>query len=160
MNEDDDEWLTHLEEYPNVALYGYPLAYLGDKGHFQANGPTVLYRPLIRSINEQVGDQEDSRALTAVASQGYNHLSHRVRHRQRTHDAQLGQVTAAVGGAFSNERSTKRKCQTRITQLENGFPHELFDHKIKNSEVDTSFRLENVYRLSLNQMDPDACRGK
>lgn len=167
--------------YPSssTTYYFYPQAGLRTVGHFQANGlPTKCY-PLVHKIDRDVQDpfnepergpndndnhdgigngnptfQYSRQAVFGISSQGYNVVMHRTRGRtSQHHDAQVGLVTAVLGGAWAgsgtSQSSTARSIEMKCTRT---MPHKAFADKIRNEPLDRDLRMENVYCIDVNAL--------
>ena len=147
-----------MDSTSKTKFNGFPLAFLKNKGHIQANGPLHCFRPFIDGINKDVRDQPGSKPLIAGSCQMYNLLSHRVRDRREHHDAQLGQVTAAIAGGNLAYKNLETKAAGFRELLESGYPHERFRDKIQTT-VPKSLRVETNYTVDFDLLDEDFSDG-
>lgn len=163
------------EDHPITPHYLYPMAGLKTIGHFQAKGLMTPFLLKLRELNTELktryseGDEEDiaSDLLTGygslvdgIASQGYNMLSHRVRTQGRHHDVQLGQMTAAFCGTHAPPGANWNKGDKFFAECEDWLPFQRYHEKIKDTVIDTSIRVENIYRISLRRLPNQARNGR
>jgi hypothetical protein len=164
---DSDERAEDTEDQPITPYYVYPMACLKSIGHFQARGLISPFQMKIRRLNEELKgkyrqDDEDDIAsdlltgyrpiVEGIASQGYNMLSHRVRAQGRYHDVQLGMMTAAFTGTHSTSMANENTSKRFTADCNRWLPYERYHEKISGAPVDTSTRVENVYRISLRKI--------
>ncbi len=156
MSEDDDQDISSPTKF-----YGFPLAFLKDKGHIQANGPLACYRPFIEDINDSIHACPGDSPVRAVAFQGYSLTSHRVRDRRENHDAQLGQVTSAVaGGNLGNNSLSTKALRIRENLEVQGYPHSRFAFKIQSRATPKQFRFETNYIVDMDLVAEDYYHGR
>lgn len=169
LEEDDDQ------DQPLTPHYLYPMAGLKTVGHFQANGLMTPFLMKLKELNKGLkeryreGDEDDIEAdlltgygplVEGIASQGYNMLSHRVRTQGRYHDVQLGQITAAFCGTHATPGANWTKGERFFDQCEDWLPFDRYHEKTKDTLIDTSIRIENVYRVSLRRLPYGAKNGR
>lgn len=140
-------------------FYRYPLANLHSYGNFQAKGPMANTQRMFNQMNRDIdgrngvvaGLSPPRVAVVAGGSQGYNLLSHRMRHGSKYHDAQLAWLCAALGGSLRRGVIQNRKFESIMRKLAAGLPHEVFEHKIKDLEGECcDIRLEDVIHMNLD----------
>lgn len=155
------------EEYPDA--YGskvqtFPLAFLGQYGNFQADGPLPVLKPLIRVINQNVADKEVRHPPTAIiagASQAYNVLSHRFRDGAKNHDAQKGEMTGCGGGTYGTSAVHSTKASKIRQTLTDDLPQNRFKKKIMDTTDGLrAMRFENVYQIVLDRMPEEYHDGR
>lgn len=163
------------EDIPMTPHYLYPMAGLKTIGHFQAKGLMTPFYMKLRELNAQLkenyreGDEEDIAAdlltgygplVEGIASQGYNMLSHRVRTQGRYHDVQLGQMTAAFCGTHATPGANANVAARFFRECEDWLPFQRYHEKITDTVIDTSIRVENIYRISLRRLPDEARNGR
>lgn len=135
--------------------------------------------PLIADINATVaidaappndtdGSDEDDddhvplpmNAVTGVDCQMYNAVMHRVRGTAQSHDAQRGDVTAALAGTYSNGAAQSRKAKRMAELCNTRLPHENFSMLIDHPGLETSLRMEAVHRIDLTKLRDDRRHGR
>ena len=162
------------EEYDEVHVDAYPLAFLKTAGNIQANGIPPCFYPVLTTINRSVGKRNEfrkestedtdsetddnapsARAVKPVSAQFYNYITHRVATRAGQFDSQQGTVTAAISGASAiteKDQNTARKWQS---YCDGGLPSERFHQKISVENCPTSCRAEFVYSVDIRDLkDP------
>lgn len=172
---DDDDGEEEEEDQPFTPHFLYPMAGLKTKGHFQAKGLITPFVMKLRELNTLLktqfreGDEEDIAAelltgygplVTGIASQGYNMISHRVRTQGRHHDVQLGQITAAFCGTHTAPGANWNKAERFFAECEDWLPFQRYHEKIRDTVIDTSIRVENIYRVSLRRLPNGARNGR
>ena len=96
-----------------------------------------------------------ARPIIPDCVQMYNLAMHQVRNSQREHDAQCGQGCASLAEKFVVSQ-TERKRLERIQEAVNAeLPHERVSRKINSGEINRSLRIEVVYHLDMEQIDPE-----
>ncbi|KAG6369887.1 hypothetical protein JVT61DRAFT_13351 [Boletus reticuloceps] len=138
---------------PLTPHYLYPMAGLKTIGHFQALGLMTPFITQLQRLNTNIrdlyhdGDEDEIEAdlltgyrplIEAVASQGYNMLSHRVRTAGRYHDVQRGLITAALGGTYPSTVSNSNLAKEFHRECSNSY---LSIHTMRRSPVHISTRL-------------------
>jgi hypothetical protein len=179
LPDDEDEVDGDDHGYTGITsgYHAYPQAGLQRYGHFQANGMMNPVKPFIKEINEQLrvrnrsdsGNREDEDdapemsphpPVTGVATQGYNSAMHYARGRGvQHHDAQLGLVTAAIGGTYAVSAKEKRIALARQQSCRHNLPHERFNNKIHEAEITRDLRMENVYCVDMLAIKPEYRSG-
>lgn len=178
----DNDFAAALDESPPpyVIVNAFRQGFLNSVGHVQVNAVPFPMVPLISKINAAVAidaaphddddDDEDEESdvhvplpMTAVSGidcQMYNAVMHRVRGTARTHDAQRGDVTAALAGSYSQGATQKRKATRMQKACSNRLPHENFSMLIDHDGLDTSLRMECVHHIDLTKLRADRRPGK
>ncbi|KAI0337422.1 hypothetical protein BDW22DRAFT_1433298 [Trametopsis cervina] len=95
---------------------------------------------------------ESATPIRGFASQGYNSVSHRIRWRAWTHDAQLGDMTAAVAGLFAATAADRSKAKHALNRLDIGKPFERLADLLATPSLNRSFRAENVFVIDVHQL--------
>jgi hypothetical protein len=176
----DDSPNGDSSSYPGspTTYYFYPQAGLRSVGHFQANGLITKCYPLVHKIDRDIQDPEEPerppnsndnhdgigngnptfeysrQAVFGVSSQGYNTVMHRTRGRKaQHHDAQVGLVTAALGGAWAAPNSAQSATARGIEHgCNRKMPHQSFADKIRSQPLSRDLRMENVYYIDVNAL--------
>jgi hypothetical protein len=168
--EEDFEDLDDDMEPSAVKYYVYPQAGLVTAGHFQANGLMTNFQKRVNILNSSIRDELDAEQIDEEASQrvpirgigcqGYNAVMHCTRGLgSQHHDAQKGYVTGALSGAWANNDATMETIARRMQQqCAHQLPHETYDRKIANEDIDRDLRLENVYAIDVLAL-PEAGRN-
>jgi hypothetical protein len=176
---DDEDDGDETDGYTGIkrGYDAYPQAGLQRYRHFQANGMMNPVKPFIKEMNQLLrdqngnqgrnGDDEDDEPemsphppVTGVATQGYNSAMHYARGRGvQHHDAQLGLVTAALGGTYALTAKEKRIALERQQSCRQNLPHERFNSKIHEAEITRDLRMENVYCVDMLAIKPDYRSG-
>lgn len=168
--------------YPGspTTFHFYPQAGLRTAGHVQANGLITKCYPLVHTIDRDIQDPLDEpdargpndndnhegigngnptfvysrQSVFGISSQGYNTVMHRTRGRKaQHHDAQVGLVTAALGGAWAVNNTSQSKTGRRIEAgCARKMPHKAFADKIRNQPLSRDLRMENVYYIDVNAL--------
>lgn len=171
-NPDDD--MSDFEPFarPNATINAFRQGFLKSAGHVQVNNVPHDMARLLTGINrnialnavpsDEVSDdgQDDSRpmpALSGIDCQMYNAVMHRVRGTANTHDAQRGDVTAAFAGSYSAGVPQRRTAKRLKDACTNRLPHENFRIMIDHDGLDTSLRIENVFRLDMMMVKAGTC---
>ena len=151
------------------------MACLQNVGHFQAHGLMSPFKMKVTELNNHIKDRylhddEDNIALElltgytplieGIACQGYNMLSHRVRAQGRYHEVQLGLITTALSGTHRSPSTNGNTAERFLTDCQNWLPFERYHEKITGLQVDTSTRIENVYRVSLRRIPEEHRNGR
>ena len=170
--EEEDEGMA---DQPMTAHELYPMAGLKTIGHFQAHGLMTPFLSKMQGLNRTLkrryhGDDEEhiaaellsgySPLIEGIACQGYNMLSHRVRAQGRYHEVQLGQMTAAFSGTHETPTTNQNIASKMHAECMDWLPYERFHEKISGMDVDTSTRIENVYRVSLRRIPEHSRNGR
>lgn len=160
---------------PYVIVNAYRQGFLHSAGHLQVNAVPFPMLPLIADINASVAfdndppaDDEDvddhvpspMTAVTGVDCQMYNAVMHRVRGTASTHDAQRGDITAALAGSFAKGAAQMRKATRFKNTCNTRLPHENFSLLIDHQGLDTSLRMECVHRIDLTKLRDDRRSGR
>ncbi|KAG6371989.1 hypothetical protein JVT61DRAFT_9007 [Boletus reticuloceps] len=160
---------------PLTPHYLYPMAGLKTISHFQALGLMTLFTTQLQRLNTNIrdlyhdGDEDEIEAdlltgyrplIKAVASQGYNMLSHQVRTAGRYHDVQRGLITAALGGTYPSTVSNSNLAKEFHRECSNSLPFDSYHEKITGAYLDTSTRVENIYRISLRRIPEHFRNGR
>ena len=98
-------------------------------------------------------------AIIATALQEYNLIQHRVRPSATDHDAQMGQVTAYLAGAYGIERRHERKHDSIKEAFRTGLPHQRFARKINSPGLERAFRLEVNYVVRVRRLKEEEREG-
>ena len=173
--DDDDTDGPSEHENHHVNVNAYPLGFLGIAGNIQANGIPHAFYPILTKINKNAGrrsndqpatsDDEDSsmadinqqhptsvKVVKPVASQFYNHITHRIATRAGRLDSQQGSLTAALSGAFAQskrDRMTAVEIQDYCNQSQ---PSDRFHTRTNIRECPTSCRAELVYSVDVRSL--------
>ena len=163
---------TGAEANP-VNIDAYPLGFLRVAGNVQATGVPHCFYPIITEINRAVRrtqnrsspeSDEDTFAMdldtpcfgaqvvTAVSSQFYNYIAHRIATRAGRLDSQQGSVTAALSGAFSQTTKDRATAYTKQAYCDRALPSDRFHRKIHRPECPTSCRAEFVYSVDVRAL--------
>lgn len=163
---------------PNVMVNAFRQGYLHSAGHVQVNAVPFPMVPLIAAINAAVAvdaapqrdDDDDDlddepyglpmQAVSGIDCQLYNAAMHRVRGTAKSHDAQRGDVTAALAGTYSEGPAQKRKAQRLKEKCQTRLPHENFSLLIDVEGLETALRMECVHRIDLTKLRPDRRSGR
>lgn len=175
MRDTFDDDVDVVDDTPMTPHYVYPMAGLKTIGHFQAQGLMAPFIRKLKQLNSRLrhhfhDEDEDmieadlttgySPLIEGVACQGYNMLSHRVRTAGRYHEVQLGLMTAALAGTHHPIGSNANTARHFYNQCEDWLPFERYHEKISGTLVDTSTRIENVYRISLRRIPAQHRNGR
>lgn len=160
---------------PNVIVNAYRQGFLHSAGHIQVNAVPFPMLPLIAEINESVAidaaphddDDEDDddhvplplKAVSGVDCQMYNTVMHRVRGTAGTHDAQRGDITAALAGSYSQGASQKRTATRLQDSCRVRLPHENFRDVISHEGIQVGLRVECVHHVDLTKLREDRQSG-
>lgn len=157
----------HIDDPHITSHYVYPMAGLRTLGHFQAGGLMTPFTQKLKELNTRVrqmynqDDEDDIEAdlllgysalIEGIASQGYNMLSHRVRSASRYHEVQVGSMTAAFAGTYHGSEASKNHAARFRDTCHQALPFERYHEKISGLDVDTSTRIENVYRVDIRRI--------
>ncbi|KAH7920877.1 hypothetical protein BV22DRAFT_1179673 [Leucogyrophana mollusca] len=172
---------------PDAVVSVFPQAFLRKYGHVQASTVLPQFTDTLNGIRTSIAakpnnhdddddDDDDelpdpnqalldptsstSRVLSPVASQFYNELSHRVRPTAALHDVQQGRITATLAGAYARTPKAKASHQKLLHQCQQSLPHKKFRSKIDLPDVPRALRLENVFVLDLDHVDPPKRKGR
>ncbi|KAG2742153.1 hypothetical protein P692DRAFT_201809895 [Suillus brevipes Sb2] len=174
---DDDDMVT-----PTINVY--PQAFLRKYGHLQSGSILPHFKTFVKKVqakitrrqrrnalNEGDDDQDDQDgdndivdpnvlppAIIASGCQFYNEISHRVRPNAGLHEVQQGRVTSALSGAYA-KGSGKHVHSTIMHHCGLSLPHQRYNNAIKMVDVPRDLRLENIYILQLESMDPAKRNG-
>lgn len=169
---DDDMSDFESSPQPHTVVNAYRQGFLKSAGHIQANNVPHDLKLILNDINSivahdaapQPNDEgsDDGQhvphpmpALFGVDCQMYNTVMHHVRGTANTHDAQCGDVTAALAGTYS-EGATQRKTAKRLKDsCTTRLPHENYRLIIDHPDLDTSLRIENVFLIDLLLLKDD-----
>jgi hypothetical protein len=178
--------LFSQQDHRSIWVRCFPQAFLRDYGHCQSNTiPWMLWEhlfPIQQKISRRYRphDSEDGfdtegmdtddddlppnaedvrSVLQPVASQFYNHLSHRTRASNGLHDVQLGQLTATLAGTYAVTRQEKEKFTALLNKCKMSLPFERFDTAISVENPPRALRLENVWVLDVLSMRPSLRNG-
>ena len=166
---------TLLEDLTMTEHYLYPMACLKTIGHFQAKGLMTPFLKKVKALNTRIkeqynGDDEDTIAdelltgysplIEGIACQGYNLLLHHVWTQGRYHEVQQGLMTAALSGTHTSPATNANVAAKFWTDCETWLPFDRYHEKVTHTRVDTSTRIENVYRVSLWRLPERAQNGR
>ena len=162
------DWDDGTIDLPDMKINVFPVSFLRDYGHFQANGVLQSFCKTMQGINNVIGrrpppagsvdgdeDSEDvedtvvKRALHAVSSQGYNELSHRVATKASSHEVQQGRIMAALAGAYATTPKAQAIAKKALEACEAKLPFDRFMSKISAADCPRSLRMEQVYYIDL-----------
>lgn len=138
-------------------------------GHIQVNAIPLPMVDIISNINATVAstfgeddgsaDDEDRSpfqcAVRGVDCQFYNAVMHRVRGTADTHDAQRGDVTAALSGSYAQGISQRRTATRLLEACNVRLPHQHFNHLINHTDLDTRLRVETVIHVDIKKLRYD-----
>lgn len=150
----------------------FPQACLVTAGHIQANGVVVPSVGLLRHLNRQLRrttteDDEDDEdgsdnenwvatgpgCVKGLGSQLYNAVMHNSHgYGTQHHDILTGKVTASLGGAWTIRPGDQTKAKTYQRQCGIMLPHESYEVKVTDRQVNRELRIELVYRINLRRM--------
>lgn len=178
----DDDRLDDEAQVSSVCTV-YPHAGLRTVGQWQATGVPDVFADVVKELNSAIyrsqrrqpsPDSDDEGvddnleelpcsygALLAYSSQAYSDLAHRYRDGRAFHDAQQGKLTGALLGTYGTTARHATAAETHRAHLRVGLPHQRFESKVKNPDVNAnpnSARLENLYVLRYNRL-PTAMRN-
>lgn len=147
---------------PQVTVNAYRQCGFKSIGHIQANRVPLRMNELIDRMNARLADvieteDEDNppvlgRAIRGVDCQFYNAAMHRVRGTADTHDAQRGDITAALAGSYSVGPSQKRTAERLRDACNVRLPHQNFNHLINHDDLDVSIRAECVFNIDIPKL--------
>jgi hypothetical protein len=107
----------------------------------------------VRGDESNDGNQGPTlQAVKPVSAQMYNYISHRVATHAGNHEAQHGNVTAAISGAFANNDKDKATAMNKQAYCEVGLPSERFHEKIVATNCPTCCRAEFVYSIDIRAL--------
>lgn len=178
----DADILDQDVEGPQINVY--PQAFLRKYGHLQS--PSVLphFKHFIKKVQANItlrrrghrldeeddADDEDEAvngpnegrpippALLTSGCQFYNEISHRIRPNAGLHEVQQGRITSALAGAYAQGTGKHvHSCIMRHCGL--SLPHQRYNNSIKSDSVPRDLRLENIYILQLDSIDPGKRNG-
>lgn len=176
---DDPRGIDYMAEAqgspaPAVIVNAYRQGFLHSAGHVQVNAVPYPMVPLIADINASVAidaaaqdDDEDDEdhvplplsAVSPVDCQMYNAVMHRVRGTASTHDAQRGDITAALAGSYSQGVTQKRTATRLIDSCNVRLPHENFRQIISHNGLEVGLRMECVHHIELTKLRDDRQSG-
>lgn len=169
-NQQDVE--THISGFRMTSteptkVHTYALANLGKYGNFQAHGPMHVLLPYITALNRNINPtppgshQEPLAAVVAGNSQGYQLGSHRWRSDAKHHDAQLGEITGFVGGAYRHGAHAEGKYQALKQRLDQSLPYDRFREKVRGcTELHRRVRLEINYHVDMDKIPKNNRNGR
>jgi len=157
----------------------YPLLGLQNAGHCQANNIPGPFLPKIEKLNniiisekeeetmniedfdweddEHGNDHSPHQPVLGIAFQAYNTLSHYTRGNSATHhEVQCGIVTGELTGTWATGNNTIKAAKFKA-QCRSSLPHDRFEAKLHNPNLQTDLRLENVYVIDVRTLP---CRWK
>lgn len=167
--------------YDRPDLFLYPQAFLKKHGHVQCNIVPIPVRQMLTELNHKVAmpitmdddsdrDSDDSseadvplhfsRAVNGMSSQIYGNIMHRSRPTAAQHDAQLGTVSQAFGGSYSQGPANKRVAARTLKACLHQLPQEHFDQRIANVDIPTDLRLEYVCNITIANLRPQFRNGR
>ncbi|KAG1765968.1 hypothetical protein EV702DRAFT_1283003 [Suillus placidus] len=181
---DLDVDILDFDEEHGAKIKVYPQAFLRKFGHLQSNTILPHFKTFIKKVQANItrgrrgpngmddGDDNDDvdndvginnrnlipPAIIATGCQFYNEVSHRVRPNAGLHEVQQGRITSALSGAYA--RGTGTRVHTAIMyDCRLHLPHHRYNNSIKADNVPRDLRLENIYILQLDSMDPAKRNG-
>jgi hypothetical protein len=99
-------------------------------------------------------------AITATAIQMYSKLLHRARLSTADHDAQQGQLTGYLGGAYTRTDPEKSKLNKIQQGLLGGLPHQRFSEKISGDQTPREWRVEVNYDIHIGKLKEEYRTGR
>lgn len=160
---------------PRVTINAFRQCGFKSAGHIQVTKVPLRMTELIDRMNTRLaevivpgdGDEENNddppliaRAIRGVDCQMYNAVMHRVRGTANTHDAQRGDITAALAGSYSQGASQKRTAARLKNACNIRLPHTNFNHLIDHGELDTSIRVECVFNIEIAKLKTGCQNGR
>ncbi|KAG2335563.1 hypothetical protein BDR05DRAFT_1006676 [Suillus weaverae] len=181
---DLDVDMLDFDEEHGAKIKVYPQAFLRKFGHLQSDSILPHFKTFIKKVQANItrgrrrpnrmddGDDNDDvdddvgvingnlipPAIIATGCQFYNEVSHRVRPNAGLHEVQQGRITSALSGAYA--RGTGKRVHSAIMHnCRLTLPHHRYNNSIKLDNVPRDLRLENIYILQLESMDPAKRNG-
>lgn len=145
-----------------VSVDGYSQAFT-PFGNIQAKGTMPAFQGRISFVNGKVSRQGEHTAIRAPNMQAYTYQSHRTRFSAASHVAQTGQFTQLLAGTHKSGDKVKRIFERLRTRLNiAGMPHEGLETLVNDSdpELANQFRLEVVYVVHMDQIEPSLASGR
>jgi hypothetical protein len=159
-------------------IRGYPMAFLHNVGHIQANRVLTAFEDVLTRINQHCYMEmshsnphdyppEDgvyiveNPVVIGLSSQIYNEVTHRASHRAGAHDVQKGHITAALAGGWAKAASTaKNQAKTLAAQCSVMLPHQRFKEKVDDDSCPRDMRFEQVYHMDLKSLPASSRNGR
>ncbi|KAF8872027.1 hypothetical protein BD779DRAFT_1477818 [Infundibulicybe gibba] len=116
----------------------------------------------VSSSSENNDDNDNARkpAIFGISSQGYNAVMHNTRGRSaQHHEVQVGYITRMLAGSWMNAKSHQLAAQRWVQKCQQALPHEAYAEKIRDRSICRDLRLENVYYIDLDALNPGQKRG-
>jgi hypothetical protein len=163
------EQLGHHSPADTIDTYTYLQAGLKVAGHFQANGLMMNFLPFLddvnRDLNSLEADDDDNdvdcspppshKVVHGLGCQGYNAVMHLTRgDSAQHHDAQMGMITGALAGSWAKDAAAEKTARNLRERCSRQLPHASFAEKIQNVNISRDLRLENVYYINVNAINP------
>lgn len=113
----------------------------------------------VDSVDDLLSFHPRSGALSAISSQVYNEVQHRVRPTAALHEAQQGLVTACLSGAYSTTPKAVNNAKAKLATCSAKRPHQSFRDKLSVQGVPRDLRYEVVYHVNCLQLADNKRRG-
>ncbi|KAG0697442.1 hypothetical protein DFH29DRAFT_1003759 [Suillus ampliporus] len=180
---DLDADIVDFDDGQSAKINVYPQAFLRKYGHLQSDSILPHFKTFIKKVqanitrgrrrpnrmNDDDDDDDDGDAMAddgrpippaiiASGCQFYNEISHRIRPNSGLHDVQQGRITSALSGAYA-QGTGKHVHSAAMHYCRLSLPHERYDNSISLDNVPRDLRLENIYILQLESMDPAKRNG-
>jgi hypothetical protein len=160
-DDSDDEVAALLQ--PPCVMNVYPQAFTHCYGHFQSNDMPTPFRPLIKTMNQQLAhDTDDANPIIrAVACQGYNHIQHSLTERAGGLELVHGRMTSSIAGTLATSTRTKWVHRKLFTDVSAHLPFERVEEKLnRNEAVSTAYRIEPIVVLNIWALQPRYRNGR
>lgn len=164
------------ERYVNININAYPLGFLRVAGNIQASGIPHCFHRVITKINQKVRRELDCRTspdasndtymadlsqphrpsavvVKPISSQFYNQIMHRIATRAGRLDSQQGSATAALSGAFAQNKKDQATAKAKQEYCDRALPSDRFHRKIDRPDCPTCCRAELVYSVDVRRLE-------
>lgn len=156
---DDDQASRIRSRQPDVSYTSYPHMFSKTYGQWQANG---IIRPMVPHIqqlsNTLTEPGSGGQAITALNSQCYNNMSHRMRVSKRHHLAQRGVLTGAAAGPWATTTTARTTALALFGEADIALPHERMTNQLAMG-AKTELRLENNFLLDFTHLKDEYRTG-